>query len=56
VHLHRGTRTGARALGLDTSRSFLKPTDLPKEIRSLRPHEIEDFLCIYKHHFARRHG
>jgi hypothetical protein len=48
VYLHAGTRTGARALGLDVSTGFLKVADFPKAIQSLAPHEIEDLLCIYK--------
>lgn len=51
VYLHAGTRTGARALGLNVSEGFLSVSSLPKEIRNLAPHEIEDFLCIYKGHF-----
>lgn len=52
VYLHRGTRAGARALGLDASTPFLRREDLPPEIRVLRAHEAEDFLCIYKDRFA----
>lgn len=48
VYLHAGTRTGARALGLDLSQGFLRVSELPKPIQELQPHEIEDFLCIYK--------
>ena len=51
VYLHRGTRTGARALGLDVSRGYLDVASLPKPIQALEPHEIEDFLCIYKDRF-----
>jgi hypothetical protein len=29
----------------------LKVSDLPTEFRSLRPHEIEDVLCIFKDKF-----
>ena len=53
VYLHRGTRTGAQALGLETSGSHLAVDDLPKPLRSLAPHELEDFLCIYKGHFSK---
>jgi hypothetical protein len=53
VYLHAGTRTGARALGLSLSEGFLRVTALPKTIQVLEPHEIEDFLCIYKAHFAK---
>ena len=48
VYLHRGTRDGARALGLDWRADLLDPRALPKELAVLEPHEIEDFLCIYK--------
>ena len=54
VYLHRGTRMGARALGLDVSRPYLHVSDLPKPIRALKPYEIEDFLCIYEEQFRRR--
>jgi hypothetical protein len=48
VHLHAGTRRGARALGLDRSAATLKVSALPKELRTLEPHELEDILCIFK--------
>jgi len=47
VYLHAGTRLGARALGLCTA-ATLKMSELPKEFRALKPHEIEDVLCIFK--------
>jgi hypothetical protein len=50
VYLHAGTRRGARALGLDAGLT-LKVSQLPKEFRALRPHEIEDVLCIFKDKF-----
>ncbi len=53
VYLHRGTRVGARALGLDRRQDCLDPRDLPREIRVLEPHEIEDFLCLYARDLAR---
>ena len=53
VYLHRGTRDGARALGLGRGASTLDPAELPREFRRLRPHEIEDCLCIFKHEIAR---
>lgn len=52
VYLHRGTRTGARALGLNTANGCLTISELPISLQVLPPHEIEDFLCIYKGHFA----
>jgi hypothetical protein len=48
IYLHRGTRDGAGALGLDVTRPFIELPALPGALRSLRPHEIEDCLCIYK--------
>jgi hypothetical protein len=51
VYLHRGTRAGARALGLNASAPFVKLQELPAPIRVLPPHEAEDFLCIYKRRF-----
>lgn len=53
IYLHRGTRAGAQALGFGTSGGYLKVADLPKPLRSLAPHEMEDFLCIYKGHFTK---
>lgn len=49
VFLHAGTRTGAHRLGLDASQEFLEVSRLPAELRALKPQEIEDVLCIYKH-------
>jgi hypothetical protein len=54
VYLHRGTRRGVRALGLDADRTFVALGELPHELRALRPHEIEDCLCIYKTELAHR--
>jgi len=48
VYLHAGTRLGARALGLNDSAATLKLSALPKEFRTLEPHELEDVLCIFK--------
>jgi len=48
VYLHRGTRDGARALGLDWRADSLDPRALRKELAVLEPHEIEDFFCMYK--------
>lgn len=46
VYLHRGTLTGARALGF--SGRTLDPRSLPRAFSRLKPWEIEDCLCIYK--------
>jgi len=51
VYLHRGTRVGARRLRLDAKSDCLTLTQVPEELRSLEPREIEDFLCIYKDQF-----
>lgn len=48
VYLHRGTRVGARRLGLDWRAKALEPTSLPAPLQKLKPHEVEDVLCIYK--------
>jgi hypothetical protein len=52
VYLHRGTRVGARALGLNAKLPYLTVDQLPVELRTLSPAEVEDFLCIYKDYFA----
>ena len=48
VYLHAGTRVGARQLGLDATADSLPVSVIPSELRRLRPHEIEDVLCIFK--------
>jgi hypothetical protein len=53
VYLHRGTREGAVALGLDGRRKTIRVDELPLELRSLRPRELEDLLCIYKSELKR---
>ena len=49
VHLHAGTRIGARAIGITgrtaTKAEFVK---ICKAFDQLTPIQIEDFLCIYK--------
>lgn len=56
VYLHTGTRTGAKALGLDTARGYLGMDELPPALRSLTPDQVEDFLCVYKAAFNGRSG
>jgi hypothetical protein len=51
VYLHRGTRDGAHRLGLDWRSNALEPAALPAPLQVLKPHEVEDVLCIYKHWF-----
>ncbi len=53
VYLHSGTRQGARALGLNWRAPYLALEECPPEFRVLKPHEIEDCLCIYKDRFHR---
>jgi hypothetical protein len=48
VYLHAGTRTGARNLGLDVAKSGVRMASLPSALRLLKPHEVEDVLCIFK--------
>ena len=48
VYLHRGTRHGATALGGGIGRSSIEVADLPRGFGQLKPHEIEDCLCIFK--------
>jgi len=48
IYLHRGTRDGARALGIRGRLSKLTVPDIPKDFARLSPGEIEDCLCIYK--------
>lgn len=53
VYLHCGTRKGAQALGYSGSEPKLGPSDLPSVFSALKPHEIEDCLCIYKKELKR---
>ncbi len=48
VYLHRGTREGAKAIGLGTRRKTLRVEEFPEPFHNLTPGEIEDCLCIYK--------
>ena len=48
VYLHHGTMSGARALGIDRSCPVISVSELPEPFADLKPHEIEDCLCIYK--------
>jgi len=51
VYLHRGTRDGARRLGLNVRGATLDILALPEGLRGLEATEIEDILCIYKDKF-----
>lgn len=48
VYLHRGTRSGLKALGFNPRRPTVPLHELPGALTSLRPHEAEDCLCIYR--------
>jgi hypothetical protein len=48
VYLHRGTRNGAKLLGIDERTRVIEPSVLPSVFRRLKPYEMEDALCIYK--------
>jgi hypothetical protein len=52
VFMHAGTRTGARNLGIATSRETVPIPEVPRALRLLKPREIEDILCIYKSQLA----
>jgi len=49
VYLHRGTRWGAQALGIDVRRRrpYLEKKELPEALRTLSADNLESFLCIY---------
>lgn len=51
VYLHAGTKKGAKELGLKISNKVIEFSDLPGELKGLKPYEVEDFLCIYKDKF-----
>jgi hypothetical protein len=51
VYIHSGTRVGARRLGLDARAPWIDRRDLPVQLRSLPPWQVEDILCIYKKWF-----
>jgi hypothetical protein len=49
VFLHAGTVTGYKALGLKYRNDAVQMNVFPPELQALKPCEVEDFLCIYKH-------
>lgn len=53
VYLHTGTRAGAKALGLSTTRKSLELSELPTDLQRLSAAQIEDVLCIYRGVLAR---
>ena len=52
VYLHRGSRSGARALGIRTNERSLPLDAFPREFRRLHAWEIENLLCVYKHRLS----
>lgn len=55
MYLHAGTRVGASALGFDPRARAVELEQLPAPLRELKPHEVEDVLCIYKEWLATAH-
>lgn len=51
VYLHAGTRSGAKKIGIYSSKKKAEIKYIPKPLRKLKAHEIEDVLCIYKNSF-----
>jgi hypothetical protein len=52
IYLHRGTRVGAKALGLVVNRPYLERTELPKDLQVLSADNIETFLCMYRNQLS----
>lgn len=48
IYLHGGTREGARAFKIDSSRESVSKFELPRPIRKMPCHMIEDFLSKKK--------
>jgi hypothetical protein len=48
VYLHRGTRDGAKALGIYKGKDVLEMSELPAVLQTMKPYQVEDFLCIKK--------
>ena len=48
VYQHRGTMNGAAVLGIDRSCPVIAVSELPEPCADLKPHKIEDCLCIFK--------
>ncbi len=53
VYLHRGTKEGAKVLGVRPNRGRVPVSDLPEGLRGLTPAQAEDVLCIYRDALAR---
>src|ERR1700730_9584939 len=52
VYLHACTRIRVRNLGLDARSTALRMASLRRALRSLKPREVEDVLCIFKDRFG----
>lgn len=52
VYLHSGTRRGAKQLSLPTEIGWLLRDQLPQDLQSLAPCQVEDLLCIYKEYLV----
>ena len=48
VYLHAGVRSGAKALGFESSRRTIEVREFPKEFQALEADDIESLLCIYR--------
>lgn len=48
VYLHAGAAEGAKSLGVRGSGGKISIDALPRPLRSLSAHDIENFLCIFK--------
>ena len=49
IYLHRGTRDGAKAVGIEVQgRNTIEVDELPEDLRVLTASELEDLLCIFK--------
>jgi hypothetical protein len=51
VYLHRGTRIGARRLGIK-GKGPIELCKFPPELRSVPAHQVEDILCIFRDYLA----
>lgn len=54
VYLHKGTKIGARKLGLNVNRIYIAKDEFPEEFKELEVYDIENLLCIYKNHLHQK--
>jgi hypothetical protein len=54
VHLHAGTRKGAKRLGLPWKRDYLEMSELPEALRQRPAWEVENILCHHAKFCKRR--